>query len=223
MNRVLANIRTLRRVIQKLNHRKQLPIKANHGKIKSTENTKSIEDLQQTGFQADDVNITFGEAFSNSTEDQNVQVITRTNKTPFIFNALLFLRIITITITHRTEYIFGLSFNLTEPLLIKVFPLSEGKDLTVFRLIIKVFPLSDWKDLTVFRLIIKVFPLSEGKDLTVFRFFPIGKGKDLNNQTKYSKVFPFGKGKDLNNQTKYSKVIIKVFPFSKGKTFMYFV
>ena len=59
-----------------LNYRKQMPVYVQNGHINSTEDKKLIGELIQKGFQINEVDLSFAESTSQSTQEQAIQVNT---------------------------------------------------------------------------------------------------------------------------------------------------
>ncbi|XP_076075490.1 polycystin-1-like protein 2 isoform X1 [Mytilus galloprovincialis] len=79
---LLDSISYLGHVLQMLNYRKQMPVYVQNGHINSTEDKKLIGELIQKGFQINEVNLSFVESNSQSTQEQAIQV-TLYDHTPF--------------------------------------------------------------------------------------------------------------------------------------------
>ncbi|XP_052068761.1 uncharacterized protein LOC127708011 isoform X2 [Mytilus californianus] len=79
---LLDSISDLGHVLQMLNFRKQMPVYVQNGHINSTEDKKLIGELIQKGFQNNEVDLSFVESNSQSTQEQAIQV-TLYDHTPF--------------------------------------------------------------------------------------------------------------------------------------------
>ncbi|XP_076075594.1 uncharacterized protein LOC143046351 [Mytilus galloprovincialis] len=79
---LLDSISYLGHVLQMLNYRKQMPVYVQNGHINSTEDKKLIGELIQKGFQINEVDLSFAESTSQSTQEQAIQV-TLYDHTPF--------------------------------------------------------------------------------------------------------------------------------------------
>ena len=74
--RLVSAISNLGYVLRMLNHRKQMLVSVQNAYINSTEDAKLIQELVESGFHLDQVDIDFRESKSRSTEEQNIQVNT---------------------------------------------------------------------------------------------------------------------------------------------------
>ncbi|CAG2251689.1 PKD1L2 [Mytilus edulis] len=79
---LLDSISYLGHVLQMLNNRKQMPVYVQNGHINSTEDKKLIGELIKKGFQINEVDLSFVESNSQSTQEQAIQV-TLYDHTPF--------------------------------------------------------------------------------------------------------------------------------------------
>jgi hypothetical protein len=71
---LLSSIISLGKILHMLNYRKQLPVYVHHSHVNSTQDIKYVDELLDSGFQHDNVDISFLGTTSVSNHEQNLQV-----------------------------------------------------------------------------------------------------------------------------------------------------